>query len=555
MNSPTQIRNWLDSVWPIGKNESLKVKQLVKLLVKFNYKITNTKEVYVQVDTTGDGYLTLSKVSSFLYRIQYRPMIRVIFDLVSENKSHNTTSIEKNQSIKTKIDRLSLYNFINEIQSQNISLDQVKNLIKNYHYKSIKLGWKCGNELEMDYELFEIYMNGSLNCISKYEQLDQSKPLSHYHISSSHNTYLENHQIVGKSSSDAYINVLTKGCKCVELDCWDDNKYKIPVISHGYTFTTKVAMSDVVRVIYKYAFYKSDNPVIVTLENHCSRAMEAKMAQYFTHIFGDSLLIPDKIVIKTLPTLDQLKRKIILRGKVDKKTHPDLAKLIYLKNIKSVRVDDNARMSVSYDEDVITLINTSQKDILKQYTKNNLVRVYPHGTRFNSSNYNPIKSWSDGCQLVALNWQYQKINMRLNEAFFRLNKECGYRLKPKYLTENQSEPKEMMNISIKILSGRYLLGSELSIKLLIIGYSQDMISKRSQKVKNNGLTPVWNQEFKFRLFRPYRDFLVFEIYDSKKLISYYAVKVDDIQTGYRNIPLNRIKENGLRGSLLCKVEI
>ena len=34
-----------------------------------------------------------------------------------------------------------------------------------------------------------------------------------------------------------------------------------------------------------------------------------------------------------------------------------------------------------------------------------LTRVYPKGTRFDSSNYNPIPSWSIGAQYVALNLQ------------------------------------------------------------------------------------------------------------------------------------------------------
>lgn len=34
-----------------------------------------------------------------------------------------------------------------------------------------------------------------------------------------------------------------------------------------------------------------------------------------------------------------------------------------------------------------------------------LSRVYPHGTRFDSSNYNPLTVWNCGCQLVALNFQ------------------------------------------------------------------------------------------------------------------------------------------------------
>lgn len=34
-----------------------------------------------------------------------------------------------------------------------------------------------------------------------------------------------------------------------------------------------------------------------------------------------------------------------------------------------------------------------------------LTRVYPKGTRFDSSNYSPMPGWAAGAQYVALNFQ------------------------------------------------------------------------------------------------------------------------------------------------------
>lgn len=44
------------------------------------------------------------------------------------------------------------------------------------------------------------------------------------------------------------------------------------------------------------------------------------------------------------------------------------------------------------------------KDLMK-HNRTHLVRVYPKGMRVNSSNYEPHRYWSAGCQLAAINWQ------------------------------------------------------------------------------------------------------------------------------------------------------
>jgi phosphatidylinositol phospholipase C delta len=43
-------------------------------------------------------------------------------------------------------------------------------------------------------------------------------------------------------------------------------------------------------------------------------------------------------------------------------------------------------------------------DLIK-HNRAHLVRIYPRGTRLNSTNYEPHRYWPAGAQLVAINWQ------------------------------------------------------------------------------------------------------------------------------------------------------
>jgi phosphatidylinositol phospholipase C beta len=64
------------------------------------------------------------------------------------------------------------------------------------------------------------------------------------------------------------------------------------------------------------------------------------------------------------------------------------------------------------------------------YNKRQISRVYPKGSRYDSSNYMPQVFWNAGCQMVSLNFQTCDIPFQLHLGKFEFNRMCGYLLKP-----------------------------------------------------------------------------------------------------------------------------
>uniref|UniRef100_A0AC35TWL2 Phosphoinositide phospholipase C n=1 Tax=Rhabditophanes sp. KR3021 TaxID=114890 RepID=A0AC35TWL2_9BILA len=128
---------------------------------------------------------------------------------------------------------------------------------------------------------------------------------------------------------------------------WDGNynNKSEPIITHGKAMCTDVFFKDVLYQIRDTAFARSDMPVILSFENHCSRANQLKMAQYCIEVFGDMLLskpLDDFPLIPgaPLPPPSRLKRKILIKNK---RLKPELEKIQmeeFNKGIKAFEDDE-----------------------------------------------------------------------------------------------------------------------------------------------------------------------------------------------------------------------
>lgn len=541
------------------------------------------------------------------------------------------------------------------------------------------------------------------------------RPLNEYFISSSHNTYLLSRQVAGHSNAEAYISALSRGCRCVEVDCW--NGADGPVVMHGRTLTTQVSFALVMSTIDTYAFVKSQFPLIISLEVHCNPQQQAQMADIMRKTFGSKLVTePLDPSSGELPSPSQLMNRILIKVKqprVDSpmevtgrsrgssmsspyiqpargdnslippsalplsayprtarvpKTHVkqsspegqeypssgtsdseslvgDIAKAqensdtnktsnivkilgelgVYAAGFKFHGFDApecrKPNHIFSFMEQTFDSKTKSpeEKRALARHNVGYLMRVYPNRWRVASTNFDPLKYWRRGVQMVALNWQTYDLGLQLNHAMFAAGMDqSGYVLKPAELRGFQQPlpdvPEEAeegrvkherknINFSIQVksaqqlippknlLANRGLIGAYVEVEVYhaddktkenkgVVGEggldasAKDGSSglgaphrRRTHIVRGNGFNPLFGEEFHFALTTKYPE-LVFvrwtvrcstngESYsDRGPPLATYTARLNSLKQGYRTLPLfDNEGDRFLFSTLFCHVKV
>lgn len=208
----------------------------------------------------------------------------------------------------------------------------------------------------------------------------------------------------------------------------------------------------------------------------------------------------------------------------------------------------------SFDEKQATTLLKERPLEFVNYNKHQLSRVYPAGTRFDSSNFMPQVFWNAGCQLVALNYQTLDLAMQLNLGIFEYNQRCGYLLKPEFMRRKDQRLDPFAEstvdgiiagtVHIHVISAQFLTDKRVGtyIEVDMYGLPADTVRKkfRTKIVPNNGINPVYDEEpfiFKKVVLPELASIRIAAYEESGRLIGHRVLPVVGLCPGYRHVAL------------------
>ncbi|KFO21248.1 1-phosphatidylinositol-4,5-bisphosphate phosphodiesterase gamma-2 [Fukomys damarensis] len=320
-STPTVIESWLrKQIYSVDqtRRNSISLRELKAILPLVNFKVSSAKflkDKFVEISAHKDE-LSFEQFHLFYKKLMFEQQ-KLILDEFKKDSSvfilGNTDRPDASAVYLQDFQRF-LVHEQQELWAQDL------NKVREQMTKFIDDTMRETAEPFLFVDEFLTYLFSRENSIwdrkhDVVDMQDMNNPLSHYWISSSHNTYLTGDQLRSESSTEAYIRCLRMGCRCIELDCWDGPDGK-PIIYHGWTRTTKIKFDDVVQAIRDHAFVTSSFPVILSIEEHCGVEQQRHMARVFKEVLGDLLLTkPTEASADQLPSPSQLREKIIIKHK------------------------------------------------------------------------------------------------------------------------------------------------------------------------------------------------------------------------------------------------
>ncbi|XP_033226489.1 1-phosphatidylinositol 4,5-bisphosphate phosphodiesterase classes I and II isoform X2 [Belonocnema kinseyi] len=263
-----------------------------------------------------------------------------------------------------------------------------------------------------------------------------------------------------------------------------------------------------------------------------------------SNLEGEKVVVPDKDV----PSAKETEAGAEISALVN------YVQPVHFSSFESAEKKNRMYEMSSFDEKQATTLLKERPLEFVNYNKHQLSRVYPAGTRFDSSNFMPQVFWNAGCQLVALNYQTLDLAMQLNLGIFEYNQRCGYLLKPEFMrrkdrrldpfAESTVDGIIAGTVHIHVISAQFLSDKRVGtyVEVDMYGLPADTVRKkfRTKIVTNNGINPIYDEEpfvFKKVVLPDLASIRIAAYEESGKMIGHRVLPVVGLCPGYRHVAL------------------
>ncbi|KAK4480704.1 hypothetical protein RD792_013786 [Penstemon davidsonii] len=487
-----------------------------------------------------------------------------------------------------------LRKFLVEVQGEeNATVEDAQAIMDGLNeFKHLNIFHRRGLNLEAFFKYLFGDVNPPLNPKCGVHH-DMNAPLSHYFIYTGHNSYLTGNQLSSDCSDVPIINALHRGVRVIELDIWPNSTKDNVDVLHGRTLTTPVELIKCLKSIKEHAFVASEYPVVITLEDHLTPDLQAKVAEMITQTFGDMLFSPGPECLGEFPSPESLKKRVMISTKPPKeylKAKDDKVKESGSKKDKNSAVeepwgrevksfkknydkDDDLDEEGDEDDDDDDDDDDEDEDSKLQHAApeyKHLIAI--HAGKGKGGMQDWLKVYPDKVRRLSLSEQeLLKAITDYGKDIVRANGGCGYVKKPDFLLKTGSHGevfdskatlpvKTTLRVTIYMGEGWYYdfhhahfdaySPPDFYARVGIAGVPADSMMKKTKALEDTWI-PNWDEVFEFPLTVPELALLRVEVHEydmSEKddFAGQTCLPVSELRKGIRSVPLHSRKgENAL----------
>ena len=319
---------------------------------------------FSNLDKNNSGFIEENEFEKYILKYMKDSYIESLFKKYDSepNDPENHTG---------KISPENLLKFFTKKQKENITINELCEIILEFK-ESIpkkeklqilqkinsenKISEEQKEQLSINFDEFFLLLHSNLTNVLDFiemnKQQNEKRPLNDYYINSTHNTYLTGDQLKSNSTPEMYGFSVLEGYRLVELDCYDGEGDDI-IITHGFTFCGEIHLKDILFQLKKFGFVNSDYPIILSIENHLDKYHQTIMTKLFKEILVDLYILDQKNPPDYFPTLDELKKKFIIKcsgkrvikdnkNKIPRNEIKYEDNTSYLKDKRNIKLDKNS---------------------------------------------------------------------------------------------------------------------------------------------------------------------------------------------------------------------